>query len=178
MAIAVRPMRSDEARIFLDIHSRAIRGLAAAHYPPAVIEAWAIPPTEANAQRLLQNPDDEIRLIAERDGEPVGLGSLVVRNSELRACYVVPEASRMGVGSAVVKEIEWLAVGHGLAEIRLTASINAEAFYLAQGYEVVERIEHVLRSGQRMAAVTMRRGLLGNVSGATPPRSPGADEVR
>lgn len=159
MTIAVRPMRRDEGRTFLDIHSRAIRGLAAAHYPPAVIEAWAIPATDRNVERLLENPDDEIRLIAELDGEPVGLGCLVVRNSELRACYVVPGAARKGVGSSLVKEMERLAVLHGLREIRLSASVNAEPFYLAQGYEALERIERVLRSGQRMAAVTMRRTL-------------------
>jgi hypothetical protein len=56
--------------------------------------------------------------------------------------------------------MERLALIHGLAEIRLSASINAEPFYLALGYEVVERIERVLRSGQQMATVTMRRRLL------------------
>jgi putative acetyltransferase len=159
MGIRVRPMRPDEGRIFLDIHGRAIRGLAASHYPPGIIEAWAIPATEEHAKRLLTNPDDEIRLLAELDGEPVGLGSLVLATSELRACYVVPEASRLGVGSALVTEMERLATEHGLAEIRLVASINAEPFYLAKGYQVVERVEHRLRSGQRMAAVKMQRRL-------------------
>jgi hypothetical protein len=39
--------------------------------------------TEENLRGFLKNPDDEIRLIAELDGEPVGLGALVVDNSEL-----------------------------------------------------------------------------------------------
>ena len=32
---------------------------------------------------------DEIRLRAELDGEPVGFGVLVVENSDLRACYTI-----------------------------------------------------------------------------------------
>ncbi len=160
MAITVRPMRPDDARTFLDIHSRAVRGLAAGHYSAEVIDAWAIAATDGNAQRLLQNPDDEIRLIAELDGESVGLGSLVAASSELRACYVVPEAARRGVGAALVREIESLARARGLAELQLTASINAEPFYLAMGYEVVERTERRLRSGPVMSAVKMRRRLL------------------
>lgn len=155
-------MRPDDGRVFLEIHSRAIRGLAAQHYPDAVIAAWALPVVDENVKRLLSNPEGEIRLIAELDGEPVGLGSLVLADSELRACYVVPEASRLGVGSALVGEIERLAREHGVAEISLTASVNAEPFYLALGYEAVEHTEHRLRSGPRMAAVKMRKRLLPN----------------
>ena len=152
-------MRPDEARTFLEIHSRSIRGLAARHYTPEVIARWVVPATEDNVRGFLKNPDDEIRLIAELDGEAVGLGCLILANSELRACYVVPEASRKGVGSALVREIERLAKEHGLSGLELAASLNAEPFYLAQGYEVVERSEHVLRSGLRMASVKMRKNL-------------------
>ena len=47
-------------------------------------------------------------------------------------------------------------VSHNL---ELDASLNAEPFYAALGYEAVERGEHVLRSGLRMAAVKMRKNL-------------------
>ena len=159
MSIIVRPMRADEGHTFLDIHTRSIRGLASSHYTADVIDAWVVPATEENVLNLLKNPDDEVRLIAELDGEPVGLGVLVVRTSELRGCYVVPEAAREGAGSALVKEIERIARANGLTELDLHASINAELFYQRLGYSVVERGEHVLRSGQRMAAVTMQKKL-------------------
>ena len=105
MLVTVRPFRSDEGRAFFDIHTRAIRGLAAQHYSPEVIAAWAAPVSDQGLQGFLKNPDGEVRLIAEVDGAPVGLGVTVISNSELRACYVVPEAARQGVGSAIVYEI-------------------------------------------------------------------------
>jgi putative acetyltransferase len=157
--ITVRQMRPDEGGTFLELHSRAIRGLAAAHYPPEVISTWATPVTEATIGRFLENPDQEVRLIAELDGVPVGLGSVVIPASELRACYVVPEASRKGVGTALVTEIERIANKNGVTRLELHSSINAEPFYAALGYEVIERGEHVLRSGLRMAAVTMVKSL-------------------
>jgi putative acetyltransferase len=120
-----------------------------------VLDAWTVPLTEASLRGFLRNPDGEIRLIAELDGEPVGLGALVVRNSELRACYVVPEASRKGVGTALVAEIERIAAEKGLERLELLASLNAEPFYARLGYEAHGRTEHVLRTGQRMAAVKM-----------------------
>jgi putative acetyltransferase len=161
MAITIREMRREEAGAFLDIQARSVRGLAASHYPPEVIEAWVVPTTEDALRGFLENPDHEIRLLAELDGALVGLGCLVVQNSELRACYVAPEAARRGVGSALVKEIERLAREHNIEHLHLQASINAEPFYAALGYEVVERGEHVWPSGQRMAAVTMRKVLRG-----------------
>jgi putative acetyltransferase len=160
MSVVVRPMRDDEARLFLEIHGRSIRGLAAAHYSADVIDAWAAPVTDESVQGFLMNPDNEIRLLAEIDGQPVGLGALVVDNAELRACYVVPEAARKGVGLALVKEMERIAREHGLTHLHLHASVNAEPFYVALGYEALEREEHSLRSGYRMVSLKMRKTLI------------------
>jgi putative acetyltransferase len=93
------------------------------------------------------------------NGSVVGIGALIVERSELRACYVLPEAARRGCGSALVQEIERLAREHGLAQLQLAASLNAEPFYAARGYHVRERSEVVLRNGLRMAAVWMEKTL-------------------
>src|SRR5439155_9456222 len=159
MAITVRPLRPNEGRLFLEIHSRSIRGLAAAHYPREVIEAWSAPITDERLRRFLENRDGEIRLIAELDGEPVGLGALVLSSSELRACYVEPEAARKGVGTALVREIERIAEESGLQRLELLASVNAESFYTFLGYQADRRTEHVLRTGVSMAAVKMAKTL-------------------
>jgi putative acetyltransferase len=155
----VRPMQAGEARRFLEIHHESVRGLAVNDYPPAVIDAWASPITDERLQRFLQNRDGEIRLIAERDGEAVGIGAIVVANSELRACYVLPSAARYGVGTAIVAEIERLAREHGLRELHLESSLTAESFYAALGYRVERRGELRIAPGVAMAAVTMRKGL-------------------
>ena len=166
MAVTVRPLGAGEARTFLQIHSRSIRGLAAGHYPQEVIEAWTVPVTEETIRGFLDNPDHEIRLVAELNGEPAGIGALVVQTSELRGCYVVPEASRKGVGAALVAEIERLARTYGLERLELLASVNAEPFYSSLGYQSEQRTEHVLRTGQAMAAVRMSKMLGGDPAAA------------
>jgi putative acetyltransferase len=126
--------------------------------PPTVIEAWApLPLTEDAIERVRENVQNEYRLIAEVDGRIVGIGALVVGNAELRACYVVPEASRKGVGTALVREIERIARGQGLTFLELDSSVTAEPFYASLGYGVRERGEHILGSGQSMACVKMRK---------------------
>jgi hypothetical protein len=88
MSATVREMRPEDARRFLEIHHAAVRGIAAKDYPATVVEAWARPITDQVIERFLANRDRELRLVAEIDGQPVGIGAIVVSNSELRACYV------------------------------------------------------------------------------------------
>jgi putative acetyltransferase len=154
-------MRADEARRFLEIHRAAVRGLAAKDYPPSVIDQWApLRVTLAMVEGFLTNPDDEIRLIAELDSVTVGIGALGTAAHELRACYVDPDFARLGVGTAIVSEIERIASQHSLDYLQLESSVTAEPFYAALGYRVLERGEHVLASGTRMAATKMRKELV------------------
>jgi putative acetyltransferase len=160
MSVSIRAMRSEDARRFLEIQRESVRGIAARDYPSAVIEAWApLPVTDEAVARFLSNADHEIRLIAELDGRPAGIGALVLSNSELRACYVVPSAVRRGVGTAIVAEIERIARQYGLVYLQLESSLSAERFYTALGYRVKERGELTLASGVPMAAITMRKQL-------------------
>jgi putative acetyltransferase len=159
MPILVRPLNADEGRIYLEIVNSAIRGLAVSHYPPDAIDGWAVPVNDDTVQDLMLNTEREIRLIAELDGMAVGIGALILERSELRACYVSPQATRRGCGSALVHEIERLARENGLTRLELAASLNAEPFYAAHGYEVRERSDVVLRNGHKMAAVWMTKNL-------------------
>lgn len=158
--VVIREMRPKDAQAFLEVHHAAVRGIAVKDYPLAVIEAWApMPVTEDAIEWVRANPDKEFRLIAEIAGRVVGIGAAVFESVELRACYVAPDAGRKGVGSALVKKIEHAAREQGAPRLELDSSLTAESFYRTIGYEVVERGEHVLGNGQRMACVKMRKEL-------------------
>jgi putative acetyltransferase len=159
MAVTVREMRPEDARRFLEIHHAAVRGIAAQDYAASVVEAWARPITDQVIERFLANRDHEERLVAEINGEPVGIAAIVISRSELRACYVAPNAARRGVGSALVAEIERIAREHGLDHLQLESSTTAEPFYAALGYEVESRGERLIAPGVPMAAVKMRKRL-------------------
>ena len=159
--IVVRAMRDEDARSFLEVHHAAVRGIAAKDYANEVIDDWApLPITQENVSNVIRNPDNEIRVLAEVHGEVAGIGALVLEQNELRACYVVPGVSRSGVGSALVREIESIARGHGLTFLQLDSSITARSFYEALGYEVLSYGEHILGSGRSMACVKMEKRLV------------------
>ena len=87
MPVVVRSMRVDEGRVYLEIVNSAIRGLARTHYPSEALDGWVVAITDDTLADFAKNADDEVRLIAELDGHPVGIGALVLERSELRACY-------------------------------------------------------------------------------------------
>jgi putative acetyltransferase len=156
--LCVREMRSEDARAFLEVHHSAVRQLAADSYPLDVIEAWApLPISEEHVQFVRSNADREFRLVAESDGEIIGIGCFVAQKNELRACYVAPSAARKGVGSAILREIERAARDSGVMTLWADSSLTAEPFYRANGYEVCGRGEHVLNNGARMACVRVRK---------------------
>ena len=159
MPITVRPLRDDELRTYLEIHASAVRGLATTHYAPEVLAGWVVPITDETLKDLTANADGEMRFLAELDGMPAGIGGLVLDRSELRACYVAAHAARRGCGSALVREMERIAREHGLTRLDLAASLNAEPFYAAHGYQVKNRSDVVLRNGHRMPAVWMGKDL-------------------
>ena len=159
MAVTVRPLRDDEARLYLEIHERAIRGLAAKHYSPADIAGWVVPTTDESLRWLALNAGRQIRLVAELDGRPVGIGAFEPERSYMRAVYVAPEGARRGCGSALVREIERIARDRGVTRLTLNASLNAERFYAAVGYEAVERTVVALSNGHRLAVVRMGKDL-------------------
>ena len=159
MLITIRELRRGEERLFLELHARSVRALAAKHYPPEVIDAWCVPANAKTIAAFIRNPDGELRLLAEVGGAVVGLGAFCARDAELRACYVAPEGVRQGVGTALVREIERIALEHRLDRLELLSSINAEPFYASLGYESLGCTEHVMR-GRPMAAVRMCKRLI------------------
>jgi putative acetyltransferase len=165
MTLLIREMRQEDARAFLEVHHAAVRGLASKDYSPEVIEAWApMPITIQHVGHVQSNSDGEYRLGAEIDGRLVGIG--VVQKNELRGCYVTPSASRRGVGSALLREIERAAREQGMTYLEAESSLTAEPFYIGSGYLVREHGEHVLWNGQRMACIKMRKTFCARLAGS------------
>jgi len=160
----VRPLLQGDARAALEARRAAVRHSAARDYYSAdILEQWAPPPiTDEAITKFLENPDGEVRFVAELDGKIVGLAAIAPLNCELQACYVAPEAGGKGVGTALLLALETEARKRGLPFLKMDASLNAESFYKARGYEVRSRGEHLLRSGQRMACVHMQKNLPSN----------------
>ncbi len=83
---------------------------------------------------------DHLALVAERDGELVGLIGLEQFETLglLRSLLVLPARRRDGVGKALVAALEKMAAEQGIAELWLL-TIDADAWFAQLGYRVQER---------------------------------------
>jgi GNAT superfamily N-acetyltransferase len=159
----LRRGRPDDALAILEAHRSAIRETAVFAYSQAIIDEWAptviIPARVETFQHWIERGEEMIVVAVDPAGQIIGFGSIVPANSELRAVYVAAACGRQGVGRALLARLEELARDAGLAELRMDASINAVPFYEANGFISIERGEHGMPSGRRMACVRMRKAL-------------------
>lgn len=159
----LRRGRPDDALAILEAQRSAIRGTAASAYSPAIIDEWApavIAPQRVEAfVRWIERGEELIVVAMDATERVIGFGSIVPSNAELRAVYVAAEHGRQGVGRAILGRLEELAREVGMTELRMDASINAVPFYEASGFVSLERGEHPMPSGGRMACVRMRKAI-------------------
>ncbi len=159
--VNIRPAIVADAIAIIDLHFTAVHQSASSFYPAEVLNTWSTQPDETrydHIRRALEK-GEELFVVAEDASGVIGFGSIVPLLQELRAVYVHPRAGRRGVGSAILRCLEQLALDRGVLQLQMDASINAEAFYRRAGYEILERGVHRLRSGREMACLKMKKSL-------------------
>ena len=129
-AIVVRPGVPDDAEAIWRVHVASIRLVCASHYTPEQIEAWAGPKRPGDYVRVMSNGGRF--WVAVNDGDIVGFASL--NGDTIYGLYVAPGMQRQGIGAALLCAAEAGATDAGVETLKLGATLNAEAFYRAQGY--------------------------------------------
>ncbi|MFC5649575.1 GNAT family N-acetyltransferase [Paenibacillus solisilvae] len=66
----------------------------------------------------------------------------------------------IGVGTTILNALEKIAIEKKIRYLEMDASINAESFYLKNGYRILEHRTHKLSSGQEMKCTKMRKVLI------------------
>ena len=107
-------------RALLEVHHLAVRGLADGGLSDRGDRGLgALPITDKHVDFVRSNADREYRLVAENSGRIVGIGCLVARKNELRACYVAPSACRNGVGTTILRAFERPARDQGATALEM-----------------------------------------------------------
>ncbi|MBK9279164.1 MAG: GNAT family N-acetyltransferase [Candidatus Obscuribacter sp.] len=163
--IVVRAATVADAQGVLEAHFAAVHS-AAAHYPAKfyddeTLDDWSPIVDEQRVQNFLATwkPDQEVMHVACLDDFVCGFASIYVPSSELRACYVHPEATGLGVGGRLLSSLEGAARELKLGWLTLDASLNAENFYNAMGYQSDGIARHLLPTGRHMNCVRMYKFL-------------------
>jgi putative acetyltransferase len=160
-AFTIRRAEPGDVDAIAAAHLDSIRSIGARYYPPDVVKDWA-----ARVRGTLYRDAmarGEIFFIALDEStrpEVLGFSSYGSDGDEHHAgVYVRGSASRLGVGTALLRAAETAAIGTGAGSIRLDSSLAAVEFYRANGFEETGRGRHRLWSGRAMDCVFMRKAL-------------------
>ncbi|MFN3430125.1 MAG: GNAT family N-acetyltransferase [Candidatus Sericytochromatia bacterium] len=154
--LTIRPASPADNVAISGVHQAAIRELCKTHYDERTVAVWAASRTPELYERVLESHDV---FVAERDGAVVGFGQLDLESGAIHAVYVAPEAARSGVGKAMLQHLEDVASLHGWPKVHLTATLNAQSFCEAMGYEPVAPFTYQVGSDVRVECVDMRKVL-------------------
>lgn len=158
----IRRATPDDADALAAAHRDSIVSIGARFYDEAVVDEWAEGLAGDRYVRAMQLGETFFVAAGGSGGEPAVLGfsSHRVEDGDHRtAIYVRAAAARRGIGSALFRAAEAVAVAAGATTIHVAASLAAVEFYLANGFEVIEPGVHHLRSGRLMACVFMQKRL-------------------
>lgn len=160
--VKIRRAIGKDAPQILSMHAASVRGAPAAFYDADILNDWSpdpSPPERLERLKVALETAEQMAFVAEAGDQIVGFGSIVPKQSMLGAIYVHPDFVNQGLGGRLLSQLEALAREAGLAELKMDASLNAEGFYQSRGFEILERGEHILRTGRSMACVKMRKFL-------------------
>ena len=150
--LTIRRAREEDCQSIGSVHTAAVRGISTALYTAEEIQAWAVPKQPESYSESIRSKEFFVAL---EGSVIVGFGVFNQETAEVEAVYVSPEASRRGIGLEVLRKLEERARAHGLAVIRLNASLNAVPFYERAGYVAQERSKYRLSTGVEIACVPM-----------------------
>lgn len=157
--IQIREFINSDAQEVLECHFKAVHQTAGVDYDNTVLEEWSKPVDEVRLTQFLQTLADSKRYVAVVRGQIAGFAEYVADKNELRACYVHPDFSGLGVGKKLIQYIESKARAENVDYFAMDSSVTAMPFYKKMGYEVVSEGEHTLNNGMRMKCYKMRKDL-------------------
>lgn len=131
----IRPAREVDAEAISRVIVQTLRLSNAADYPPQVIERVAANFDAAGVRGLLESRQVFVALDDERVVATASLAGDVVRS-----VFVLPEMQGRGVGKALMRHIEGIALAAGVQCLQVPASLTAVPFYKALGYAVVREV--------------------------------------
>jgi GNAT superfamily N-acetyltransferase len=170
-----RLARDEDIRTLEQLIPLSARGLQAAHYSPAQMEA-ALGPVFGVDRQLIR---DGTYFVVESEGQIVGCGGWSKRGSlfggdhgraetdrelnprhdaaRIRAFFVHPAWARRGIGRSIMVACEQAITQAGFRRVDIVATLTGEPLYAAFGYTVIERYEIPMAGGLTLPAVRMTK---------------------
>lgn len=128
-----RPYEPTDLQSVIEIYTTSIRSLAAPHYSPEQLAAWAPIPPEAAHWKERLSPLHTI--VAECDGVLAGFASYT-QDGYLDFLFTRPGFARRGVATKLYQRVESALRAVGVPRVTTQASLAARPFFDRHGFQV------------------------------------------
>ena len=157
MSVVIENSTGEDLAECLKLIKLSVAEFAASCYSREQIDAWLDHYPEC--AEFAKWGRHRTTFVARDENRLVGFGQLDLGRREIEGVHVAPDKARSGIGRRLVTEMENVVLRAGLEDIQVQASLNAEGFYAACGYSVVERISFRCRNGVSLNALLMQKSL-------------------
>lgn len=177
MSWHLRQATADDSEEIRELIGRSIRALGAGDYSSEQIEGALRGAFGLDSQLIA----DGTYFVVESQGRLIGCGGWSYRRTlfggdartgrdagaldpatdaaKIRAFFVDPEASRRGIGSALLDHCEAEARRHGFRRAEMMATLPGKRLYEARGYIPGERVQYPVGPGVAIEFVPMSKSL-------------------
>jgi GNAT superfamily N-acetyltransferase len=118
-----------------------------------LIASWLSNKTEEQVIRWVENQSLYLNVTTVNE-DIVGVG-MATTAGEISLCYVLPDFLRLGVGAAIIKDLESHLRSLGITRCVMTSTVTGLKFYSHMGYEISGKMMSV----QGINGIPMRRDL-------------------
>jgi putative acetyltransferase len=153
--VIVRELRDGEELVLRGVFYSSVHDLAAEHYTPSQISAWA--PESFDVHAWTEYVRSRRTFVAEEDGEIAGYCALR-EDGYLDHLYVSGPHAHHGVGRQLLEHVDRVARDCGLTALESDVSVCAEPFFEHRGFSVLER-RTVVVGGVAMPNARMHKDL-------------------
>lgn len=154
----LRPFLPKDVPALAELIAASILELTGEEYDEDQQEAWAAAAVDDEAAfgaRLA----GALTLVAEREGEPVGVIALA-ENAVIDLLYVRPDCAGQGIGAMLLDAVERLAQARGAKTLTADASDTALNFFQTHGY-TAQRRNTVPRGAVWLGNTTVQKSIEG-----------------
>lgn len=160
-SLIIRTACIDDAKAIAECHQDAVEKKAATFYGANIISEWSSRPDRIEKILSEIQNRDVIYVVASLDDYILGYGIAIPKALELKSLCARP--NKVGrVGSSILAELLEQCKKLGCPYLDLSSSLNAEKFYLDNGFRALEKGQHILASGLAMDCIQMRVDLNSN----------------
>lgn len=153
--MVVRDYRPSDTSEIQALFYNTVQQVNSRDYNPQQIEVWSstAQQTEFWTTRLVSS----FVYVAEQDGKIIGFANLEP-SGHLDCFYCHHQYQGLGVGTALLSQIEQIAAATNMTRLFTEASITAQPFFQRRGFHVV-RSQDVERQGVRFRQFVMEKVL-------------------